>query len=354
VIPGWKVRRELSRLGQQLRAVPEAIWEPVARRRHDAALLQGFPLTQGSVPLGSKVAIILCWQPNGIVPSFLETLDHLIRNGYAPFVVANAAILASDRPDIISRSWRTMERPNFGYDFGGYRDGLVMLRRWGVTPERLVIMNDSVWFPVWASDDTLQQAERTASDVAGMILRNRNDSDFLESYFFSIKGTVLDHAGFRAFWDGLRLTSNKYKVIRRGERGFGAALTKSGLTMGALFPRARFLDAIAALNSASLRQVLRYAASPDPDTIAGAMALANAPDSPVWQDAARSYVERVLLKGQVYSTLPVLAAKLNYPVLKKSREPVSACWRNAFLRAVQDGVLPPPLPTVLVEARQAT
>jgi hypothetical protein len=355
VIPSWKLRRELGRLGQQLRAIPEAIWEPVARRAHDAALERGFPLHDGALPVGPRIALVLCWQPKGIAPSFLDTLDHLVATGYAPFVISNAALTVADRESLLSRSWRVMERPNFGYDFGGYRDGLTMLRRWGQRPDRLVILNDSVWFPLWPDDQTLQKAENAPFDVTGMILRERDGTAFLESYFFSIRGPVLDHPGFRAFWDGLRLTSNKYKVIRRGERGFGQALLAAGISMGPLFPQAGFEAALARVNPADLRQILAFAALVDPGDAAAAARLATGSASPEWEPTARRFVAHVLERNQIYSTFPVVAAgHLRYPVLKKSAEPVSATWRAAFLKAVQSGVLPAPLSSVSAEATVPT
>lgn len=350
MIPAWKVQRELSRLGQQLRAIPEAVWEPFARRAHDAALARGFPVTEGAVPLGAKVALVLCWQPGGLAPSFLDMLDHLRANGYATFVVANAPLSDADRAALTPRIWRAMERPNFGYDFGGYRDGLFMLRRWAVRPDRLVILNDSIWFPLWPDDPTLQRAEASPHEVTGTILRQSHRGAFLESYFFSIRGSVLDHPAFRAFWDGLRLTSNKYKVIRYGERGLGEALKAAGITMGPLFPSHAFADALDRMDETGLREVLRYVGAVDPGIAAEAATLAAATASG-WDRDARAFIARVLVRSQAYSTFPVLATgRLGYPVLKKSAEPVSARWRAAFLAAVRDGALPRPLPTVLAEA----
>lgn len=352
MIPGWKVKRELSRLAQQLRAIPEAVWEPFARRAHDAALDRGFPLTEGNLPPGSKLALVLCWQPQGLAGSFFDLLDHLVASGYTPFVVSNAAFGEADRQALRTRVWRAIERPNFGYDFGGYRDGLHLLRRWGVHPDRLVILNDSVWYPVWAGDQTLQQAEAAPFDVTGIFLRQRGAATFLESYFFSIKGAALNHPGFLAFWEGLRLTSNKYKVIRRGERGFGAALQAAGLSMGPLFPLAAFERIFADADEPGLRRILTYVAAVDPELAAEGARLAGLPPAPDWPDQARGFIASVLQKAQPYSAFPVAAAgQLGYPVLKKSPEPVSALWRTAFLRAVDHGVLPSPLSTVVQEAK---
>jgi hypothetical protein len=93
-------------------------------------------------------------------------------------------------------------------------------------------------------------------------------------------------------------------------------------------------------------------ATVDPNMTAQAATLVAAPSTPDWADRARAFIARVLEKSLPYSTFPVAAAAhLGYPVLKKSAEPVSAHWRAAFLRAVDEGLLPPPLPSVMAEAR---
>jgi hypothetical protein len=327
----------------------------LVQRLHDQKLAKGFPVLEGDQPLGPKVALVLCWQPEGLAPSFRDKLQHLVDTGYAPFVVSNAPLSAADKHAIKPLIWRAVERPNFGYDFGGYRDGLILLREWAVHPDRLVILNDSVWFPLWPGDLTLQRAESSSFDVVGTILRQRDDRMFLESYFFSIRGAVLDHPGFRTFWDDLRLTSNKYKVIRRGERGFGMALREAGISMGPLFSSDQLLQLFQTADEPDLRQYLARIATVDPGEMAEAVALSAAPSSPDWVQNARGFVARVLKHAQPYSAFPVAAAgRLSYPVLKKSADPVSVRWRASFLKAVDDGILPSPLPSVLAEARDRT
>lgn len=355
MIPAWKIKREMTRMGYQLRAIPEAVWEPFASTAHEAAFDRGFPTIEGRVAIGPKVALVLCWQPKGMAESFLDTLDHLIEEGYAPFVVSNSPLSDADRASLQSRVWRAIERPNFGYDFGGYRDGLRLLRQWNVHPDRLVILNDSIWFPLWPEDKTLQRAEASPFDVTGTILRHRDGSVFLESYFFSIRGAVLGHPAFRAFWDTLRLTSNKYKVIRRGERGFGHALQAAGISIGPLFKRADFESIISDADEKALRQALYYMAAVDPQLATDGATLANATSSPEWTAQAREFIAQTVDKSQFYSTFPITTSKyLGYPMLKKSAEPVSAEWRAAFLRGIKEGALPDILPSVWNEALRRT
>ena len=335
VIPAWKIWRELLRFGQQLRAIPEAVWEPIAQRRHDAAFEEGFAVNEGTIAPGEKIAMVLIWQPSGIADSLLETCKHLVNKGYSPFIISNAKLSCEDRKRLTAHVWLIMERPNFGYDFGGYRDGLRQLDRMRVAPLRLVILNDSIWYPLYRDDETLERMEESGADVTGTVLRVRGEERFLESYFYSLPQSTLQNPAFKAFWQNLRLTSNKYKVICRGERGFRAAMCSAGLHVVGLFGQEVFLTHLAQAEDKDLRDILRHPASLDESHIAEAAQLV-AYQGADFADKARGLIARMLEKGQFYSSFPVGAARfMQYPVLKRSNDRTAIFWRKAFVEAVK-------------------
>lgn len=81
---GWKVRRELVRVGQQARGLLERFTDPAAQKRLDSAVSAGLPMVEGSTPLHGKVALFLVWQQGGLARSALETCRWLVDAGYAP------------------------------------------------------------------------------------------------------------------------------------------------------------------------------------------------------------------------------------------------------------------------------
>ena len=133
----------------QLRAIPEFFSEPIAQRRHDTWRESHFKPETGQVGYQGNVALFLIYQPNGIEASILRTCDHLAGKGYAPLVISNTPLSKTDRTELKNRCWVFAERPNIGYDFGGYRDGLWLLGKMGVVPDNLLVLNDSVWFPIF-------------------------------------------------------------------------------------------------------------------------------------------------------------------------------------------------------------
>lgn len=342
MIPGWKLRRELKRLGQQLRAIPEAVTDPIRQRHHDRVVFPALGVREGAQPLGPKVAIHLLYQPNGVAESTIYTCGFLASKGYSVLIVSNAALTDADAARLSPHLWRLVERPNLGHDFGGYRDGIRLLWRWSVVPDTLLILNDSVWFPLDPGTSAIEDLEAHPAALAGAILRERGAERFLESYLYRVDGRLLSEPAFRDFWEGLRLTSNKYHVIRRGERGFSRRMRAAGVEVGSIYPSADFPARLAAEDDAFLRATLRHAAYVDADLAAERDGLL-AKDGPDWRGRVLDHVTRTLAKRQAYSSFPYAMVRLmGHSLLKKSRDPVSAEWRRAYLGAVAAGDLPPP------------
>lgn len=355
MIPAWKIRRELQRAGQQLRGIPEFFLEPAARRRHDRLRRDGFRTTDGQAPLGDRIALYVIFQPQGISHGTFETLRHLVQQGYTLFPISNAPLSEADRASLTGLSWKIVERPNFGYDFGAYRDGILMLETWSIWPDCLLVMNDSVWFPTRPDDRTLAGLAASDVDLTGTVLRRKDrDGGFLESFLYMLPKSTLLSPEFRDYWHGLQITSNKYKVIRRGERGFSFAMRSQGKTLAALFEAERFIELIEAQDDGFLEQTLRYAAYVDEERqrIGDGLLAARGDD---WHGAVLVHIRETLTNRQPHLSFPFAAAQLmGYAFLKKSMEPANLRCRAAWLAAVRDGALPDPGADLTVEIAART
>lgn len=343
MIPWWKFRRELTRLIQQLRAIPEAFGEPIQQRWHDQAFEKGFACLDGNVPYRGKIALVLIFQPNGLAKSTLLTCQTLVEAGYAPFIVSNTPLTKRDRNILVPLTWRVMERPNFGYDFGGYRDGIKQLWAWHLAPSHFLILNDSIWFPCVEENSLIPALEAADADISGTILREHADGSFLESYCYHINAATFSDPAFYSFWKQLKLTSNKYKVIRRGERGFSHAMVSAGKSLIGVYSRSAFLARLAGQSENFLRLTLHYAAHVHDKFEHERIELSNRPLDETWRQDMINHVARVLTKEQIYSAYCYPMVKFfGYPILKKSNDRVAKFWRAAYLRGIQDGHLPAP------------
>ncbi|MFN7122844.1 MAG: rhamnan synthesis F family protein [Hydrogenophaga sp.] len=336
----WKLERELNRIRQQLKGIPEFFTEPLLRRRHDAQRNAMLQAEHGQVAPGPKVALLLVYQPKGISDATVWTCQHLVDKGYAPLIISNATLSNDDKNRLFPWTWRIAERPNFGYDFGGYRDGIWLLSQWKVDPDILIILNDSIWFPLNSNETLINRMENSAADFVGALqldpLRQTENvppkkRPFFGSFFLMLKRDALHHPAFIRFWDRYRLTSNKYKTIRRGERGFSHALIDAGITSEAIYTRAMFDDYLRSLDNTNLSLLMSNLVSIDKHVeLEVKAAIANFQDTPAWRQTALGLSLRSTEKQNLLATAPIAALTVfGVPYLKKSRD-----WNNMKALAV--------------------
>lgn len=354
MIPGWKVKRELLRLRQQIAWYWELSQARRRTRQHDLDRPRLVQRHEGAQATGSRIAALLIFQPGPMPASILEECDLLTGLGYSVLVVSNGPLQPQARTDILPHIWRLLERPNLGYDFGGYREAVMHLWDELLDPEELLILNDSVWIVASVFPAFLERLAAMKADVTGAVMRSKKGKTWLESYFFRLTRPALTHTAFRSFWQDYRLADSKFGVIRQGERDFTVALAAAGLGIAALGDNAEFIARMAEAADEELHLALAYGATVTGGLTEDRARLLSVTPEPHWRTRVLAHLATTLGSGgRVWnSQFPVAAQRvMGYPFLKKSREPVGAAWRAAFLRAVQDGVLPSPATTVLQEAQ---
>lgn len=335
-----------------MQAVIRTPAERRASERYDAEFPDQLVVDKGQDSETAQIALVLIY-PNPALPeSTCRLCMALTKAGFAPLVLANAALREEDRIRILPHVWRLVQRPNIGHDFGGYRDGFRLLRHWNVTPDEVLVLNDSVWFLDNDVTGLVDRLRGTDADVAGSILRSGKGAAFLESYCYLIPRRVLLHPASIAYWNDLVLSSNKYKVIRAGERGHSAALSAAGFRLGGAFTQDRFLAALEGASDEIVADTLRHAAWLYKKDLAAAQELLMLRDMPEWRAAAMALIHDALTRGLFYSLFPVASRRLlGYPFLKRSSDRVAVLWRRAFLDAIEAGALAEPDPVVLEELR---
>jgi hypothetical protein len=370
MIPAWKLRREMLRVARQIASLPRTIvqlptrlGEPRRRRLHDASFRETVRLRDGAIAPGNRIAVFLIFQPQGIAPSVLATCDWLVTNGYAPLVVSNCPVTDTDFAHLAPRCWQLMERPNFGYDFGGYRDSIRHLNEHGVSPERLIIMNDSVWFPM--RGDVMERLEALPQDIVGLLQDEKvahdreggkpTDRRHVESYFFLIRPRAWKSEVFQGFWRDYRMTDFKPHTIKHGEIGFSKKMAAGGLTIAALTDRSRFLAGLRDRDAAHLLRVLSYAAYEDRDIAAEAdRVLADYTPTEEWRARAFAHITRAVNRKRFNASFPLATDEVfGIHFLKKSREQIFSNMRRAYVRLLDDGLVQPPPPEIEAEVRAA-
>ena len=372
MIPAWKLRRELERLGQKVRSIAAYPFEGIAQAAYDRKFPSQIKLTTGDCAADRKVAIFLIFQPKYILASTLRECEHLIDHGFAPLVISNCPLTDDGRAALKKVAWKIAERPNYGYDFGGYRDGVRLLDHWNIAPSTLLIVNDSVWFPLHDKSVVFDELEAKDINVTGIVYHEvlvphssfSAQKAFLESYFVLFDAKALASEAFKNYWAEYRVSSNKINAVRRGERAMCDAMRAGGLSIGALIDRDAFLDRLSKQSSPFLRKTLEYAAYEDPEFAdAGAQLLADYADTPEWFARANDHAAKVTKNRNLHAsfcfasmTLFGVASIKKYrgTFLKKTYSTLYTETRAQYLRAVAAGDLPEPFPEIVpeIQARQ--
>lgn len=369
MIPGWKVRRETTRLVGQITGLPAALYnlpkrlsEPKRRAEYERNFDKLTKVDEGNILFGKKLAIYLIYQPTGIVKSSLMTLDWLVSHGYSPIVVANSEIHQRDMLSLLSRVSLLLRRPNFGYDFGGYKDGIRLINRYEANPERVIIMNDSIWLPM-GSNLMSQLEERRDLDVVGLLEDEKINHDaaggrpsgrkHIESYFYMVGAAAWKSDAFQTFWRDYKMTDIKSKTIRFGEIGFTQTMAQAGLTTGALTSREEFLAKLSARDDQFLATALAYASYGDTDLRNEGHRLKTLEvGGPDWRDQVYDHMRRCVNRKRFNTTLCFANDKLFGTLfMKKNREVVFVEMRKSYLNAVDAGILSAPPAEILDEIR---
>ncbi len=218
--------------------VSEVITDPIRRWRYERRRELDVSVLDGHHRLSEKIAVYVLWQPDEILKSSYETLKFLFEKDFSVIVVSNTRLDSRDRDQFLKLCALLIERPNWGYDFGAYQEGILTAFRRAINISELLLLNDSVWFPIFPDTNLIESLRSSESDIVGPIFyRHPSDpeKDYLQSYMLFIKKEVLQSRAFRVFWESYKAASNKEKTVRRGERGFSQNMSIAGFQMGSIY-----------------------------------------------------------------------------------------------------------------------
>jgi Rhamnan synthesis protein F len=354
----WTLRREIKRIGDQILAGFDILAASLRRQHYDARRAVNLRITDGQRPPGPHMAVFLLYQPKGLSASVRIAIRAVLDSGAVPIFVSNLPLSAEDRAYLAGKSWRVVERPNLGYDFGGYREGITQIFDERIDPDRLWILNDSAWFPVCDGDQPLARLIDDSADVSGAMLHlNGRDpaKDYAESYFLAFPKSTLQHPAFIRFWRSYPLYNDKFVVIRRGERGFSQAMRAAGLRVQSRMNNRVFMTMLETQSPEFLRKTLVYGGLTDTLlTVERAELLRSADGSDDWRLAALDHVRKTLHRtGFRYQYCYAAIKLMQFPLVKKGPDPRSIIARARYLAAVQAGDLPAPPDPILTELTQA-
>lgn len=249
---------------------------------YDLWLKRKSRMSRGFLADSECCAVYVLYPRLGLQTSHLDSLAYLVRKGFAPLVVSNLPLTPEERERLLPLCWNLLERPNYGYDFGAYRDGVMLALEAVPKMRQLLLANDSAWFPVPTDSDWLAQADGLDVDLAGAA-SNDGWADYLSdasrkrpwafdplaprlhycSFALLLGPRILKNPDFRQFWRNLKLTSDKELTIHRGEVGLSRWIIDRGYSHAATLDLARFDQDLDQMDTARLYDLARHLIIPE-------------------------------------------------------------------------------------------
>ena len=327
IVPVWKIKREAIRVAMQIMIGPWLLISPLLRLSFDKLSDWLVRFHQGHLVVSENVAILLIFQQKGIQKSTFHTLRHLRDHGFSPIVVANHKLDNSDLVLLKELSSAVIERPNYGYDFGGYRQGILYLLKMGYTPENLLVLNDSIWFPV-NETDLLTEVKNQEKQLFGLVMNDvhkRRTKHHVQSYFFNFKRDVITSQAFAKYWKNLFLSNNKLAVIRLCEMRMTDYFRKAGFSVGSKYTVEDLYSAMRQATESQLDKIVSYQMLVDPKR-------AEEIQRRKPEGLRRLIDERLLGKYFLIAHPIILLGILKCPIMKKDKQFVYRVQRSELFK----------------------
>ena len=186
----------------------------LARRRFSSNKALQASLYDGALaskPPQHRVVLYVAW--GEITLAKKTALANLAASGLDVFVIVNRKSSA-DYEAYLPYARVVMDRPNWGYDFGGWKDGVQHFDLSGYS--FIYFVNDSIigpWAPVTQHLDAF---ERSEAEVFG-VTDSAEWMHYIQSYFFGLSAELYNSIILQRFWDGFKFINNNKYVIHFGE-----------------------------------------------------------------------------------------------------------------------------------------
>lgn len=193
---------------------------------------------QGDAPLRSRMFVLfVTYTEMPYVPEYVyRHLDFLNANGFNVVVVSNSKkINEHSLLELKQRSLVVLERPNIGYDFGAYRDGILWLMQNLGSFTRLLVMNDSVFGPINFKTNFIDKALAMDADIVGLIESMESRYHF-QSFWILFNSSVAASKKFFDYWRAMPYCQNKAEVVDRLETKLLSTFLQADFKAEALFP----------------------------------------------------------------------------------------------------------------------
>lgn len=203
-------------------------------------------VVQGNIAKKSDRFAVFVLYSKTTLPSFTTNLiDAVACTNLNLVVVANSELDALTKARLLDQCWLLVERCNLGRDFGAYKDAIGVLLREQNRIDRLILLNDSLFYFKRGLDDLIRRIDG-GQDFIG-VTEVFEFHYHVQSFALSFGPRVINNKRFRKFWRRYRPISTRRWSIHRGEIALTRCLVRSGFRPTILFQAAELRPRLAEL-----------------------------------------------------------------------------------------------------------
>lgn len=169
----------------------------------------------------ARIAIFIAFAKR-LTRSNKAYIEALNQAGFAVVYINNKCTEQASALAIKEICWRAYDRYNIGRDFGGFRDGVMLLRKEGLLEscQLLCIANDSMQFIPGRNAKALVIALNKFANSKKQALFSHISHQIqthYQSYFQVLKPEIFRSKAFLGFWENYRFLSHRRHCIHKGE-----------------------------------------------------------------------------------------------------------------------------------------
>ena len=344
----WKWRREIEVLIERLLYYPYHLLAPFLQQLYDKFW---FGRLQYKIATGcndSKVlAIVLSYSARGISPWVYRTVQRLKKDSLHVLVVCNGGAKRVEVDKLKALEASYLLRPNWGYDFGGYRDALRLLDDLQIKPDEIILMNDSIEYPVLSGDDLIHSMRASGGDFVGAIhakphgVKAPAEAGVIFSFLIWASARTVQSDAWRNFWRSYVMTGSKYATVRRGERALTQAMLAESLICKGIYTRDEFIEKAKELDAGELRIAIENGVFVDDEAFLNEATELLATKSNDWPALALDFIATVVTKRNFLYSFPYITHRyLKVPFLKRGSSAAQLAAYKTFYRLEEQGLIP--------------
>jgi lipopolysaccharide biosynthesis protein len=180
-------------------------------------------------------------QKSRIRPDVLMQLEALSLKYSIIYVTTSTELIINDPlfKEVLKLVSQIIIRENKGHDFGSWKIGLDMLKNNFNNIQSILLMNDSLYGPLFEMDSVLNRTLASNADITSMT-SSIEYGPHAQSYYISYNNKIINSSIFKNFWESCEFKNansikNKKMIVSEYEIGFYTSLRSGGFSHNTLF-----------------------------------------------------------------------------------------------------------------------